>query len=265
MKEDDTMFREERIGGLTIERSDRIGVPHAFSTRFGGISTLPHLASLNIGENRGDSEENVTENINRLLAPMGYDRSHAVLARQTHSLHVRRVTPADGGRMFEDTDGFVTNTPGIALIVKIADCVPILLWDPDAGVIGALHCGWRGSGGKMVAVGVGEMTKLGADPSGIRAAIGACIHDCCYEVQEDFVTALTALAGSELAKSCLSVRDGKYYADLPGLNKRILLLCGLREENIDINPACTCCHPDRYFSHRASGGLRGTMGAAIAL
>lgn len=259
------MFREERIGGLVIERSDRIGVPHAFSTRLGGVSTIPHLSSLNIGENRGDDEANVTENINRLLVPLGHERSSAVLAKQTHSLNVRRVTPADGGRMFEDTDGFVTDAPGIALIVKIADCVPILLWDDEAGVIGALHCGWKGSGGKMAAVGVREMEKLGGDPGRIRAAIGACIHGCCYEVRQDFVDALTDLAGSEPAKSCLSVREGRYYADLPGLNRRILLEYGLRAENIDVSPSCTCCKPDRYFSHRASGGLRGTMGAAIAL
>lgn len=258
------------IGGMLIGKSDRIGVPHAFSTRLGGVSTLPHLASLNLGENRGDTEENVSENINRLLAllghgPLGFDLAHAVRATQTHSLNVRTVTSADGGRKFEDTDGFVTADPGVALIVKIADCVPMLLWDPEAHVIGALHGGWKGSGGKIAAVGVEKMTGLGSDPGRIRVAIGPCIHDCCYEVQKDFVDAMTGLVGNSLAEVCISTRGGKYYADLPGLNKRILLLCGVREENIDISPACTCCRPDRYFSHRASGGLRGTMGAAIAL
>lgn len=259
------VFYEVKSGALICEKSDKIGVPHGFSTRFGGVSRLPHLASLNLGENRGDDPENVAENISRFLEPMGYDRDSAVLGVQVHSLNVRAVTPADGGTMFEDTDGFVANRPGVALIVKIADCVPILLWEPDAGVIGALHAGWRGSGGAIAAAGVSRMRELGADPKNIRAAIGACIHDCCYEVRSDFVQALTDLAGSGPANSCLSQRNGRIYADLPGLNRRILMESGLREDNIDINPACTCCSPARYFSHRASGGLRGTMGAAIAL
>lgn len=259
------MFYAEQIGELVIEKSDKIRVPHAFSTRYGGVSTQEHLASLNIGENRGDLDENVLENVNRLLAPMGRSRQSAVLAKQVHSLNVRRVTPDDGGRMFDDTDGFVTDQEGIALMVKIADCVPILLWDPDAGVIAALHAGWRGSGGNMAGKGVESMVALGADPGRIRAAIGACIHSCCYEVQSDFVHAMTSLAGEELAGVCMTRREGRVYADLPELNRRMLLLSGLSDANIDISPACTCCHPHRYFSHRASGGLRGTMAAAISL
>lgn len=259
------MFYEVKIGGLVLEKSDEIGVPHAFSTRLGGVSSLPHLSSLNLGENRGDDPENVGRNLDLFLAPIGHSRDTAVWAAQTHSLSVRRVCAADGGKCFADTDGFVTADPGVALIVKIADCVPILLWEPDAGVIAALHAGWRGTGGGICAVGVERMREMGADPRKIRAAIGACIHACCYEVQADFVDALTALAGRRLAESCLCRRDGKIYADLPGLNRRILLESGISEEKIDQNPACTCCQPKRYFSHRASGGLRGTMGAAIAL
>ncbi|MGM9637772.1 MAG: peptidoglycan editing factor PgeF [Eubacteriales bacterium] len=259
------MFYREQFGELVIEKSDIIEVPHAFSTRYGGVSSKDYLATLNVGENRGDSEENVLENIGRLLAPLGHSRKTAVLAKQVHSLNVRRVTPSDGGRMFEDTDGFVTDQKGIALMVKIADCVPILLWDPEGGVIAALHAGWRGSAGGIAGVGVRSMAALGADRRRIRAAIGACIHVCCYEVQNDFVDAMTALAGKELADGCITRRQGKIYADLPELNRRMLLLSGLSEENIDLNPACTCCHPDRYFSHRASGGQRGTMAAVISL
>lgn len=259
------MFYREQIGELVVEKSDLIQLPHAFSTRFGGVSTEDFLSSLNVGENRGDSEENVLANINRLLAPLGHTRKTAVLAKQVHSLNIRRVTPAEGGRMFEDTDGFVTDRKGIALMVKIADCVPILLWDPEGGVIAALHAGWRGSGGAIARKGVEAMMALGADPGRIRAAVGACIHACCYEVQIDFVDAMTALAGRELADACIREREGRFYADLPELNRRMLLLSGLSEENIDINPACTCCHPDRYFSHRASGGRRGTMAAVISL
>lgn len=259
------MFYSEQFGELVIEKSDKIEVPHAFSTRYGGVSGEDYLATLNIGENRGDSEENVLENIGRFLAPMGHTRKTAVMAKQVHSLNIQRVTPDDGGSMFGDTDGFVTDQKGIALMVKIADCVPILLWDPEGGVIAALHAGWRGSAGGIVGKGVRSMEVLGAAPGRVRAAIGACIHACCYEVQTDFVDALTALAGEELADACITRREGRTYADLPELNRRMLLLSGLSEENIDINPACTCCHPDRYFSHRASGGRRGTMAAMISL
>lgn len=261
------MFDEVTFGELIGERSDRIpsAFPHLFSTRSGGVSSLPFLKSLNIGENRGDDPENVAENYRRLLATVGRRPDQAVIGHQVHSCNVRIVTSADGGRFFEDTDGFVTASRGVALTVKIADCLPILLCDPEAGVIAALHAGWRGSAGKIAAVGVQKMVGLGAAPERIVAAVGASIHSCCYEVQEDFVDALTRMAGERLARETLVERSGRRFADLPRLNREILLESGLSEDHIDLCPHCTCCRPDRYFSHRASGGIRGTMAATITV
>jgi hypothetical protein len=149
------------------------------------------------------------------------------------------------------------------LVVKVADCVPILLSDPKAGVIAALHAGWRGSALGIACRGIERMVQLGADPEQIVVAIGPCIHACCYEVGEDFRLRVEELLGDEICKRFLKPRGDKLYADLPELNRQFLLASHVKKEHIDISPACTCCHPDRYFSHRASHGKRGTMAAMI--
>ena len=99
----------------------------------------------------------------------------------------------------------------------------------------------------------------------MRAAIGACIHSCCFEVREDFADSVRSMCGSELAHKVILHRDGRMFADIVKLNTEVLLGCGILPENIDVNPACTCCESGIYFSHRATAGRRGTMAAVISL
>jgi len=197
------------------------GLPyrHAFSTRKGGVSTLPHLRSLNLGENRGDDPSNVERNYDIFLGAVGTDRSSLVLARQIHSAKVRYVTADERGRMLDGCDGFVTDVEGVALGIKTADCLPVLLADESAHVIGALHAGWRGSASGIAAEGVRMMIKRGARPERIKAAIGAGIRPCCYEVGDDFKEQIAEQAGERAANECVIVgEDGKYRADLYKLN-----------------------------------------------
>ncbi len=251
--------------GVLYECSDRFTAKHLFSTRIGGVSRAEYLASMNLGENRGDFPENVKTNFDRLLMPIGRSFSDCVRAGQVHSANIRTVTEDDRGKFFPDTDGFVTDRGGVVLIVKIADCLPILLSDAENHVAAAVHAGWRGSAAKIAAAAVEKMCALGAKPENITAALGACIHSCCFEVKDDFVDALTSMCGADLAEKTVAVRDGKMYADLVGLNIAVLSECGVSIENIDVNPACTCCEPNLYFSHRYSGGRRGTMAAAVTM
>ncbi|MBD9242770.1 MAG: laccase domain-containing protein, partial [Clostridiales bacterium] len=134
--------------GAAYLTAPNIPARHAFSTRLGGVSTGV-LESLNLSVRRGDTPENVRENWRRLGAAAGLDLTRAVYAQQVHSANVRIAHAADAQPPEMEPrftcDGFVTNEPDVPLAVFMADCLPALLHDPAAGVIGAVHCGWRGS------------------------------------------------------------------------------------------------------------------------
>ncbi len=255
----------ERIekNGLVFYRSPMIGVPHGFSTRTGGVSLPPHLASLNLGRNLGDDPAAVEENYRRFCGAVGVDPRGMVYTRQIHSATVLTVGAADAGAAYE-CDGFVTREKGIVLSVRTADCVPILFWSP-AGVIGACHAGWRGTVAGIQRVTVAKMTALGADPPSVYAAVGAAIRKCCYEVGPDFVDAVAASPCGEVCGEYISYAGGKPHADLVGMNIALLCAAGIPEDHLSVSGDCTCCRPDVFFSHRASQGKRGVMAAVIGM
>ncbi len=254
--------------GVVYVRSEKISCPHGFSTRLGGVSTLPHTASLNLAFGRGDDDAAVYRNLERFTAAVGVSPD-VVSLPQIHSADVRIVGEADRGlgyirRTDESCDGYVTAEPNLPIGVKTADCVPILLADEMAGVVGALHAGWRGTAAGIARVGIARMMELGADPSRIKAAIGPSIGVCCYAVGEDFAEAMTDSVCAGLCLPHLHRREGRLYADLPAMNADILRDAGVREENVDLSGLCTACDTARFYSHRASRGLRGTMLAVIS-
>jgi YfiH family protein len=259
------MFYLKHRGALIYSVTDATRFPHGFSTRSGGVSTLEHLATMNFTTSTGDSEENVSENYRIFLSALGLDPASRISSHQIHSAKVRYVTEADRGRVFDDCDGFVTDRPGVALIVKTADCVPILLADNEAGVIAAVHAGWRGTVGAIAPIAANEMVKLGASLENIRIAIGPCIHDCCFEVQQDFVDAVSDIRGKAFANAHIHRRGASRYADLVGMNVDLLEAAGIQRGQIDVAADCTCCAPFLYHSHRATHGKRGVMAAGIGL
>ena len=256
--------------GVKYLKSDMIPVPHGFATRVGGVSREAHTASLNLAFRRGDEPHTVIENL-RLFSDAVGVAPESVISR--HQIHSARVVYADekmrGEGYFTDTneecDGYVTDREGVTLGVKTADCVPIFFADADARVIGAVHAGWRGTASGLAAECVRKMCELGARPENIRAAIGAAIHFCCYEVGEDFFESVEALVGEDTAREFIRERDGKLHADIVGMNRRFLIEAGLCEHNIDVCEYCTCCEPSLFFSHRYSHGVRGTMLSVISL
>ena len=245
-----------------------IPTPHGFFGRAGGISTLPHLASLNIGAFLGDEIETIKHNRNLLIGALGGDPAHGVWANQIHSDRVLTVTEENYLSLrCAECDGFVTAQKGITLIVKTADCTPILLCDPENGVIGALHAGWRGAVAQIAARGVEAMCRLGAEPQKITAAIGPCIRMCCYAIGDEVTEKIREICPDPtgIISERMTENGVQQYADIAQLNRFVLLSAGVKEEHIAVSDECTCCHPDRWFSHRASGGKRGVMGAAIRL
>ena len=262
-------FTTDRKGAVPVIRSSLLAVPHGFSTREGGVSTIPHLSALNLGFDLGDEIGNVLENRRRFFsAALGRETpaEKAVYATQIHSDTVIVCGKNDLGRNDLFLDGFVTNEPGVPLFVRTADCCPLLFSDPVHRVIGACHAGWRGTAAGIAARTVEKMCSLGAVPGDIRCVIGPCIHVCCYEVGDDFVEAVRNAVSPDLADLCLVMReDGRYHADLTALNRRILTDAGLTEDHIDVCPECTASDPVRFFSHRASRGKRGLCGGVIML
>lgn len=267
-------LQECQSGEVVYYKSPQIEVPHGFSTRIGGVSAPPHLASMNLGRNLGDDPESVRENYLRICRAVGTPSSSLIYTKQIHSSIVEYVTEGDRAKTFE-CDALVTDRPGVTLSIRTADCVPILFWAPlddggtgepmSEGVIGACHAGWKGTVSRIQQNTVGRMAALGANVKDIRCAIGAAIHFCCYEVGEDFRESVAQAIGEKFANEFVRVHDGRLHADIVGMNVRLLLEEGIDPAKIAVSDECTCCRPDRFFSHRASRGKRGVMAALISL
>ncbi len=257
-------FHKNDKNGVIFYRSEVILCPHAFSTREGGASTIPHLSSMNVGYGLGDDENAVSENRRRLAAAIGAEAANIISAKQIHSNIVLTVGETDIGRRDLECDGFVTRERGIALMIKTADCVPILMHEPESSIIAAVHAGWRGTALDIAGEAVRRICELGGRAEYIRCAIGHAIRQCCYEVDKQFYDKVAEARGADFAERfIIPDGNGRYHTDLPQMNEYLLRLSGVRAENIDISEHCTCCDPDHLFSHRASGGKRGVMGAMI--
>lgn len=265
--------------GVSYLISDRLQSVHAFSTRLGGVSTLAHTDSLNLAFGRGDGREIVLENLARFGDAVGFDPAGVISVPQVHGNCVFEVDASHRGMGYHaeavfEGDGYVTAAPQVTLGVKTADCTPILL-EALAGdrvvAVAALHAGWKGTVADIAGVGVRKLIALAVERAGtehgeitVRAAIGPCIHACCFEVKEDCLSVVRASLGS-MAEAHIRCVSGKTYLDLPALNRALLMRAGVEEESLDVCPACTACHTDIFYSHRAMGGVRGTMLSVIRL
>ena len=261
-------FYVNHTGTLEYLTSDFLqGTAHCFSTRFGGVSEGA-LASLNLGVHRGDRPANVLENYRILGRAVGFEPKQTAFTRQIHSDIVERVGRAQCGRglivpVEQDCDGLVTDEPGVVLTVFSADCTPLLLYDPVRRVAGAVHAGWRGTAAGIAAKAAEKMrAEFGCDPKNIRAAIGPCISQCCFETDADVPTAMLNALGAE-AESAIRPVSEKYYVNLKECNAIWLRRAGVTQ--IDICDACTACQPERFWSHRRVGNDRGSLAAVIML
>ncbi len=254
-----------QTGALEYICAEGIAVPHCFTTRFGGVSTGV-LSSLNLGIHRGDDPENVLKNYEILGEALNFDPKSLVLSHQTHTDIVRVVTAADRGAGLYKAelpacDGLITNVPGLTLAVFTADCTPILLHDPVTGAVGAVHAGWRGTAAAIAGKAVAAMAReYGSNPADIRAAIGPNIGFCCFQTDGDVPSAMLEAFGTEVEQFIRPAGD-KFYVNLKEINALILRRAGVR--HIDISTDCTVCQSHRFWSHRVTGGQRGSQGALI--
>ena len=235
---------------------------HGFTTRIGGVSASP-FATLNLGRDVGDVPERVEANRRRMMEGLGCDPAGQVEASQVHGREVAVVTRAERGTRIGGADALVTADRGTVLAIHVADCVPILLWDPRRGAVGAVHAGWRGTAAGVAAAAVEMMIKtFGTDPRDLRVGMGPAISPCHYEVDDPVASALAPWPWS--SEVLLPARVGRWRLDLVDANRRMLTALGVPPGQIWASGLCTACHPDRLFSYRRDG-VTGRMGALIAL
>ena len=251
---------------------DLSGFVHAFSTRLGGVSEGIY-SSMNLSFTRGDDENSVMENYRRLAEAVGFSVENIVTSDQTHTANVRVITEADRGngitkpRPYTDVDGMITNVPGLVLATFYADCVPLYFIDPVRKAIGLSHSGWRGTAAHIGAVTVRKMQEeYGSLPEDIYGAIGPSICQECYEVSEDVILEFQKTFPEQSWRDLFYRKEnGKYQLNLWEANRQIMLEAGLIEEHISLPGLCTCCNPEFLFSHRASRGKRGNLGAFLGI
>ena len=245
---------------------------HGFSTRLGGVSK-EHLYSMNLSFARGDREENVRENFQRIAHAVGFQAEKMVFTHQTHTTNVRKVTEEDWGKGFSkerdysNVDGLITNVPQTVLTTFYADCVPIYLVDPVKKAIGLCHSGWRGTVGKISHMTIARMQEeYNSDPKDILAAVGPCICQNCYEVSGDVIDQFQDSFHEKYWKELFYQKEnGKYQLNLWKANEIILEEAGITKEHISVTDICTCCNPQLLYSHRASKGQRGNLAAFLMI
>jgi polyphenol oxidase len=264
---------------------------HGFSTRKGGVSKVYGGKSLNLGITEQDTREAVERNREIFLKEIGATKGSktwpTVPMHQIHSAVIHRVERVPETML--QGDGLITNVPGTLLTVRTADCVPVLIADRKKRAVGAFHAGWRGTLARIVEKGVGEMRRqFKSDPADLVAAIGPCIHACCYEVSDDFPDKFRpqfeyadSLFEEVFDSNSLHLKypllflnqrapghgdaASKLHLNLVAANRRQLLDAGLAEKSIWVSDLCTSCRTDLLFSHRAEFGQTGRIMAAIGI
>lgn len=249
------------------------GVIAGFSTREGGMSRAP-FSTLNVGLHVPDERSAVLENRLRIGQWMGLAPEKFVYMQQVHSNQVAVVGPAEAGRggtahadAVALADGLVTTAPTVGLAVLAADCVPILLVDPTAGVIAAAHAGWRGTVQNILGTTVSAMVAQGAKPHRIRMAMGPAIRGCCYEVDTPVIDAVERIYEQDMPKrrpklQRIEGKAGHALLDLPGVVKDQAMEMGISLRFLLDAAVCTHCMPG-YFSHRRDHGQTGRHGGFI--
>ena len=269
-KNQDHIFDEKEVNGvpfLSYPMLEETGiVNHGFSTRLGGVSK-GCWATMNISTTRGDDPEDVRENQRRIAGAIGVQPEDMTFTNQTHTTNVAVVKAGDRGKRFQETDGMITDVPGLILATFYADCVPLYFVDPKRRVVGLSHSGWRGTVQKIGNVTVRKMTEeYGCDPGDILAAVGPSICQECYEVSEDVIERVKNAFDRKYWDGLFYGKaDGKYQLNLWEANRIVFLESGIQPEHISLPNLCTCCNPELLFSHRASHGKRGNLGAFLGL
>lgn len=232
----------------------------AFNTTRGNASEDDFYSEINLCDYTNDNIAHVAACRDALCNQLDIPMDHLVMPRQTHTTNVAVVDEAlmalsQPKRMdkLQNIDALVTKLKGVCIGVNTADCVNISLVDPEAGIIGVAHAGWRGTVGRIAKNTVDTMVTLGAKPERIMAVMGASICQECFEVGDEVVAAF-AKSGFDMDTICYrNAETGKGHINLQKANEQVLQEAGLKAENITWSGSCSRCNPQRFFSARRLG------------
>jgi len=263
--------RVDHPNGIVTYRSPLLAqthVPHAFSTRLGGVSPPP-FDTLNLAQPTAaaptelcDSQERIRHNYEQLLAAVGCDGRTWASVDQVHGRDVVHVG-ATNTEEHASADAMVTTDRRVVLSVRTADCVPVLIATCEGEVVGAAHAGWRGIAKGVVQATVAAMRgRHGADPADLIAAVGPCIGPDHYEVGTEVVD---AFEGAGLGMAVISKPTGGVHISLAVAVAAQLASAGLAEAAIDRSDCCTFRDGELFYSHRRDAGVTGRMAAVIGV
>jgi YfiH family protein len=244
--------------GIDIIRSSKFSeyprLVFGHSTRLGGASPEPY--AMNLSFSVGDDSSRVWENRRRFFGELNIPLDQVAIPQQRHTNAVRIVSePGE----YETCDALLTDTEGVYLVVSVADCIGLFVFDPIKHVVGAIHVGWRGSASGVVKEALRVLRQEFSSSSGnLIAYIGPSARSCCYEVGGE--------VASKFPEEYIRAKsDGKFFLDLPGFSRRQLMESGVKKERIEENGKCTVCTPGLFHSYRRGGGRSGRMMGVIGL
>lgn len=302
----------EGIPYLSFDMLDKLGVPNMYTTRFesfdsaSGEGLAGFRTALMKGEGIDEAAPLITANRDRLAKQLGSSIEHECITDQKHTNYVHVVKPEDLGPVSpgqkplhrQYVDGMVTDIPDALLTVFGGDCPPVYLADPARGAVGLVHAGWKGTLGRIPAVGIAQMTvHFGCDPADMYAAVGPGVCMDCYEMGDEVYEAFASEWGREDADRILrryepgteseayarlkernglnekaetgrtggraeAGKTGKYHLDLRAANLLTLLRAGIPADHIAVSNVCTMCNSDVFYSYRA-GRLENEQTAMI--
>jgi YfiH family protein len=258
-------LRRQDVGGIVtyhFESLDADDLVHAVFTRLGGVSEGP-FSSLNVGNSIGDDKAAVAENHARIYDRLGLSPDRVASPRQVHGNHVARVMAGDGGQLFPNTDGLVTATPGVGLLLRFADCQPILLYDPVNHTLGLVHAGWRGVAQGIARRAVEAMGEVfDSRPQDLIVGLGPAIGPCCYTVGHK-VAAAMGYALPDWSQAMVLDGEDRWRLDLSAANSQQLAAEGVRQ--IESAGLCTACNLEEFYSHRGQEGRAGRFAVVAYL
>jgi YfiH family protein len=244
--------RTDRIHYVSVDFPGMDSSVQGFSTRHEGVSRPPYN-SLNLGFHTQDQQTAVEGNRSLLARAFGVNQEALVTPRQVHGTDILVISESNEDYshfLGVEGDAIITNQTGVLIGVCVADCVPILLCDPDKKVIAAIHAGWKGTASGLVSKAVAGMcSEFGSDPARIQAAIGPCIQKCCYQVDGPVRQAFLQ-GGLDWGECAEPSGVGTWQLDLVAANRELLLLAGVAAEAIQTSEQCVCCHSEQFFSYR---------------
>ncbi len=248
--------------GLLNKREEIVS--HGIFTRLGGVSKNCY-STLNLSYKCGDEPDSVKRNRAIVASHFNIPDSRLFFPDQCHTNNVR-VISLENNKDLSSTDALITNTPGVAIGVLAADCIPLMLFDPINKVVAVAHAGWRGTVGNIAGNCISVMSeKWGTNVKDVLVGIGPGIQMRNYEVGEEVVKEIAQLPIEISSSLVLSGEENKYFVDLQKVNFQLLCSLGIKEKNIDLMDLCTFSHRDLFFSARRDGFETGRFGAVIML